>query len=202
MKVARSSPSILIVIMSFQPPEDNQPMVLEPLTSTGHVSNDQAQSTPASRWAVTESSRSFTHKRHGTTHSNHHDTFVPHLLTFNTAAPGHLADLQSWLNLADFPIENMLPLCYTPGDPPTFHPLPTTRLWNGGDASSDSQLEMVHHPVSAQDNGHCTHPTQAQCVRPGHWDFPIDSHLNRVPIRSPRCLGTIPVSILISYRLL
>ena len=205
MKVARSSPSTLIVNMTFQPqsqpPEDNQPVVLEPLTNTSHVSIDQPLLTPAPRWAVTESSRSFTHKRHGTTHSNHLDTFVPHPLTFNTAASGHLADLRGWLNLADFPIENIPLLYYAPGDPPTFHPLPTTRLWNGGDASSYSQLEMVHHPVSAQDNGYCTHPTQAQCVCPDHWDFPIDSHLNRVPIRPPRHLGTIPVSILISYRL-
>ena len=147
-------------------------------------------------------SRSFTHKRHGTTHSNHHDTFVPdHLLTFNTAASGQLADLQSWLNLADFPIENIPPLYYAPVDPPTFHPLPTTQLWNGGNASPYSQLEMIHHPVSAQSNGHYTYLTQAQCVGPGHCDLPIDSHSNRVPMLPPRHLDTIPVSIHISYRL-
>ena len=147
-------------------------------------------------------SRSFAHKRHGTTHSNHYDTFVPdHLLTFNTAAPGHLANLQSWLNLADFPIENIPPLYYSPGDPPTFHPLPTTRLWNGGSASSYSQLEMVHHPISAQSNEHYTYPTQAQYLRPDHWGLPIDSHLNREPMRPPGHLGAIPVSVIISYRL-
>ena len=51
MKVARSSPSTLIVTMTSQPLEDNQSMVLEPLTSTSHVSIDQVQLTPAPRWA-------------------------------------------------------------------------------------------------------------------------------------------------------
>src|SRR5258706_1225108 len=134
---------------------------------------------------------SFTHKRHGTTHSHCHDTFVPHISTFNTAASGHLADLQSWLNLADFPIDNMLPLYCAPGGSPT-------RLWNGENASSYSQLEVDHHPVSAQSNGHYTYPTQAQCVRSDHWDHPNDSHLNREPMRPPHHLDTIPVSILIS----
>ena len=146
-------------------------------------------------------SRSFTHKRHATTHSHPHDTFVPHLLTFNTALSGHPANLQSWSNFADFPIENMPPLYYAPDGPPTFHPLLPTQLWNGGNATSYSQLEMVHHPVSAQNNRQYTYPTQDQSVRPDHCDLSIDSHLNREPMRPPRHLGTIPVSTLISSRL-
>ena len=189
--------------MTFRPLEDNQPVVLEPLTSTSHISIGRPQLTPAPRWARHQSpSHSFTHERHGTTHSNHHDTFVPdHLLTLNTAASGHLANLQSWSNLADFPIEDIPPLYYTTGDTPTSHLLPATQLWNVGNTSSYSQLEMVHHPVSAQRNGYYTYPTQAQCFRPDHWDLPIDSHLNREPMRPPRHLGTIPVSILISPRI-
>ena len=146
---------------------------------------------------------SFTHKRHVTTHSHHRDTFVPHLFTFSTTASGHLADLQSRLNLADFPIEDMLPSYHAPGGPPTFRPLLPTRLWNGGNASSYSQLEMVQHPVSAKSNGNYTYPTQAraQSVLPDHRDLPIDSHLHREPIRPPRHIATVPVSILISSRL-
>ena len=146
---------------------------------------------------------SFTHRRHGTTHSHHRDTFMPHLLTFYTAASGHLADLQSCLNVADFPIENTLPLHYAPGGPPAFRPLPPTRLWNGGNACSYCQLEMVHYPVSAKGNGDYTYPPQAQAqsVLPDHWDLPIDPHLNREPIRPPCHIATIPVSLLISSHL-
>ena len=143
-------------------------------------------------------SRSLTHKRHETTHSHHYDTSVPHLLTPNTAVSGHLANLQSWSNFADFPIENVPPLYCAAGGPPPFRPLLPTRLWNGGNTSSYSQLEMVNHPVSAQNSGHYTYP---QCARPDHWDLPIDSQLNREPMRPLRHLGTIPVSTLISSRL-
>ena len=143
-------------------------------------------------------SPSFTHKRHATTHSHHYDTFSPHLLTPNPALSGHPANLQSWSNLADFPIENMPDLYCAPSGSPTFHPLLPTRLWNGGNASSHSRLEIVHHPFSVQTSGHYTYP---QCVRSDHWDLPIDPHLNRVPMRPPRHLDTISVSTLISYRL-
>ncbi len=40
-----------MVIMTLQPPEDNQPVVLEPLTSTNHVLIDQPQLISAPRWA-------------------------------------------------------------------------------------------------------------------------------------------------------
>ena len=40
-----------MVIMTFQPPENNQPVALEPLTSTSHISIDQPQLIPAPRWA-------------------------------------------------------------------------------------------------------------------------------------------------------
>ena len=146
-------------------------------------------------------SPSSTHKRHESTHSHHYNTFVPHLLTSNTALSGHPANLQSWSNFADSPIENIPPLYHAPGGPLILHPLLPTQLWNGGNASSYSQLEMVNHPVSAQNNKRYTYPTR-QCVRPNHWDLPIDSHLNRVPLRPPRHLVTIPVSTLISSRLL
>ena len=137
-------------------------------------------------------SRSFIHE---TTYSRHYDTFVPHLLTCNTAVS---ANLQSWSNLADFPIENMPPLYCAPSGPSTFHPLLPTQLWNGGNASSYSQLEMVHHPVSAQNSAHYTYP---QCARSDHWDLPIDSQLNREPMRPARHLATLPVSTLISSQL-
>ena len=138
-------------------------------------------------------SRSYTHQRHETTHSHQYDTFIPHPLTSNTAGPGHVADLQTWSNLADFHIESVPPLCYAPVGLPMFHPLLSTRLWNDGNAPSYSDQEMVHYPFSAPKNEHY-YPIQTQSVWSDHWDLPIDSS---EPMQPSRPLGTRHVSTLI-----
>jgi hypothetical protein len=136
---------------------------------------------------VTKSSCSYAHEGNGTTHSHQDNTFIPHLLASNTAASGLVADLQAWSNLAGLHIENVPPLYSAPGGPPTLHPLLFTQLWTGGNASSCSQQEMAHYPVSVPKTEHY-YPIQTRSVRPHHWDIPIDSNLNMVSIVITACL--------------
>jgi hypothetical protein len=59
-------------------------------------------------------------------------------------------------------------------------------MWNGGSASSYSQQEIVHYPVSVPKKEYY-YPIQTQSVRADHWDLPIGSNLSTVSIFITAC---------------